>query len=76
TAPSPGPATATVGPGGVRGCLEAAHRSARTEEQRAVVSLRGAEGASLTLRLPDGPHACVLVIDGRVERPGAREKKF
>lgn len=49
----------------VRGHLGSAHRSARTEEQRAVVSLRGDEGKGLTLRYPDGPRVCVHVVDGR-----------
>ena len=49
----------------VRGHLGAAHRSARTEEQRAVVSPRGDEGKGLTLRYPDGPRVCVHVVDGQ-----------
>ena len=49
----------------VTGHMHSAHRSARTEEQRAVVSLRGDEGAGLTLRYPNGPRVCVHVVDGR-----------
>ena len=49
----------------VRGHLGSAHRSARTEEQRAVVSLRADEGKGLTLRYPNGPRVCVHVVDGR-----------
>ena len=49
----------------VRGHLGSAHRSARTEEQRAVVSLRADEGKGLTLRYPNGPRVSVHVVDGR-----------